>query len=126
MTDDFHTTASKQDIISLIGELEHSYRHALRSAATVKDEARATKYAVYANTIRQLRRKVMSQNLDIDEYSWCLCKSTACIRQLSYELFNGDIELLKEIDNLVDEVWSNALGEDISGCEACREDKRAV
>lgn len=63
---------------------------------------------------------------DIDSKHWCLCKSAACLRQLVYEVNGDDSELLVEVDNLVDSIWGDATGEDLSDCEACISDKNSV
>ncbi len=71
-----------------------------------------------------MRRNYMSKHFaDIDSKHWCLCKSTACLRQLAYEVDGSDRDFLSEIDTIVDEVWESATGEDLSDCSACREDK---
>lgn len=58
----------------------------------------------------------------ISSRDWCLCKSAACLRQLTYEVAEMDYEELRDIDNLVDDIWGNALGEDLSDCESCLSD----
>lgn len=125
-----HTKASTSDRIALVGELEHSRRHALRSAVTLSIEEKpeeAFKFLVWAKQLQDLRRKYMAKHFgSIDTKHWCLCKSTACLRQLAYETEGDDIDFLVEIDNLVDEVWSDATGEDLSDCTACADDKKAA
>ena len=74
-----------------------------------------------------MRRNYMGKHFaNIDAKHWCLCKSTACLRQLAYEVEGDDIEFLVEVDNLVDGVWGDALGEDLSDCSACKADKGEV
>lgn len=127
MEQDFHDKAALQDIISLTGELEHSYRHALRSMYSSSDSADAIHYATIAIRLRELRRTVMKNHLPkMDEKDWCLCKSTACIRQLLYETFEGETEEFKSVEELVDLVWSRATKTDLSGCEACHNDIAAA
>lgn len=124
-----HTKAGTSDRIALVGELEHSRRHALRSAVTLSIEEKpeeAFKFLVWAKQLQDLRRKYMAKHFgNIDTKHWCLCKSTACLRQLAYETEGDDIDFLVEIDNLVDEVWGDATGEDLSDCIACADDKKA-
>ena len=68
----------------------------------------------------------MAKNFpDISDQDWCLCKAAASLRQLAYETANADIETLKEIDTLVDDIWEAATGEDLSDCVACKDDKNA-
>ncbi len=123
-----HAKASIADNILIIGELEHIRRHALRSAVSVfsdsegKDEHIA--YLILAHRAKNLRRDYMAKYFgDISEQDWCLCKAAASLRQLAYEVASSDIDTLKEIDTLVDDIWSKATGEDLSDCVACKDDK---
>ena len=63
---------------------------------------------------------------DLADTDWCLCKSAACLRQIAYEVCEGDSLELKEIDDFVDEIWGSALNMDLSDCLVCREDRNAV
>ena len=125
-----HAKASVSDRIAIIGELEHSRRHALRSAVTLSIEEKAEeafKFLVWAKQLQDMRRVYMGKHFgNIDAKHWCLCKSAACLRQLAYEVEGDDSEFLVEIDNLVDEIWGDATGEDLSDCEACLSDKKSV
>lgn len=122
-----YTTRNTVDIISLIGELEHTRRHALRAAVTASNEEKrdeAFAYQMVATTAQNRRRELTTQNFpDLDEKDWCLVKCAACLRQLNYETFTEDPGTLAEIDGLVDEMLEIATGEDLSGCAACREDR---
>lgn len=110
------------DQIALVGELEHLRRHAERSAVVAKENDKDfVHYLIIAEKARDIRRKVMAE-LGLDELDHCMCKSASCIRQLAYETDDGNSELLKELDELVDKVWGHALDMDLSGCQACRED----
>lgn len=125
-----HAKASTSDRISLVSELEHMRRHALRSAIVLSIEEKSEesfKFLVWAKQLQDMRRKYMGKHFaNIDAKHWCLCKSTACLRQLAYEVEGDDIEFLVEVDNLVDGVWGDALGEDLSDCSACVADKGEV
>lgn len=127
-----HEKASTSDRIALIGELEHIQRHALRSAVSLYDEDKPDdynwlKYATIAKEAKDMRREVQNKYFDsLSQYDWCLCKSAACLRQIAYEVFTGDTKELREIDDLVDEIWGNALDMDLSDCEACKSDKSMV
>lgn len=121
-----YSNANISDKILAIGELEHIYRHALRSMVSpnIPDEERIW-YAVLAKQTKEARRKFMSENFgDIPDELWCLAKASASLRQLSYESFDGNMESVKSIDALVDSIWSKITGEDMTGCKACTEDKK--
>lgn len=59
---------------------------------------------------------------ELKETDWCLLKVCAELRSLAYEVCEGDVEELKEIEDLIDEITGRALGVDMSLCLACRED----
>lgn len=129
-----HAKAGTADKIALVGELCHIERHALRSALSlVGEEERddsdlsSTEYLIIAKRAKELRREYMRKHFgEIDQYSWCLCKSAACLRQLAYEVAEGDAEELREIDDLVDEIWGKTLKQDLSDCSSCKEDRGVV
>lgn len=129
-----HNKASVADKIRLIGELEHARAHALRSAASALGEERddsdstegeeSTRYLIIAKQAQTLRREYMRKHFgELKDSDWCLCKSAACLRQIAYEVCEGDAEELREIDDFVDQIWGEALGMDLSDCVACREDR---
>lgn len=133
-----HKKAGVADKIALIGELEHSRRHALRSAVVAKSEEdkENSEYdsenfdsfslLVFASQAKNMRRAIMQKHFgDIDSKYWCLCKSAAAIRQIAYEL-DLDVETLQEIDNFVDDIWGSATNQDLSDCVACKEDKETI
>jgi hypothetical protein len=125
-----HKKGSTSDRIAVVSELEHARRHAIRSAIVLYTEEKpeeAFKFLVWAKQLQDMRRAYMGKHFaNIDTKHWCLCKSTACLRQLAYEVEGDDCEFLTEIDNLVDQVWGDALGEDLSDCEACKDDKKSA
>jgi len=127
-----HEKAGVSDKIALIGELEHVQRHALRSAVSLykedePEESRWLHYAIIAKEAKEMRRKIQNKYFgELSQYDWCLCKSAACLRQIAYEVIPSDTKELKEIDDLVDNIWGDALHMDLSDCEACRDDKNAV
>ena len=125
-----HKKGSTSDRIAVVGELEHARRHAIRSAIVLYTEEKAEdafKFLVWAKQLMDMRRAYMGKHFaNVDSKHWCLCKSAACLRQLAYEVEGDDSEFLTEVDNLVDQVWGDALGEDLSDCEACKEDKSAI
>jgi hypothetical protein len=122
-----HAKAGTSDRISVVGELEHARRHALRSAIVLAIEEKpeeSFKFLVWAKQLMDLRRSYMGKHFaNVSSKHWCLCKSTACLRQLAYEVEGDDSEFLVAVDNLVDEIWGDALGEDLSDCEACKSDR---
>ena len=122
-----HAKAGTGDRIALISELEHSRRHAIRSAIVLYTEEKpedAFTFLVWAKQLMDLRRSYMGKHFaNVDTKHWCLCKSTACLRQLAYEVEGDDSEFLTEVDNLVDQIWSDATGEDLSDCTVCKDDK---
>lgn len=124
-----HDKASVSDKIRLIGELEHIRSHALRSAASVwteEDDSEAVKYLIMAKRAQTLRREYMKNHFSgIKDTDWCLCKASATLRQILYEVNDGWPEELKEIDDFVDEIWGQALGMDLSDCVACKEDRES-
>lgn len=122
-----HDTASIADRISVISELEHGYRHAVRSAVAVweeDDDSDSVQYLIWARRFRELRREYMRKHFgDLKERDWCLFKVCASLRQLVYEVCEGDAEELKELEDLIDEITGTALGKDLSACESCRRDR---
>ena len=122
-----HGKASVADKIRLISELEHIRAHALRSAVSAweeEDDSDTTKYLLIAKRAQSIRRDYMKKHFgNLKDTDWCLCKSAACLRQVAYEVCEGDALELKEIDDFVDEIWGQALDMDLSDCIACRDDK---
>lgn len=125
-----HAKAGASDKIALVAELEHARRHALRAAASVwgeEDDSESNRYLILAKRAQELRREYMRKHFDeIKDTDWCLCKSAACIRQIAYEVCEGDSLELKELDDFVDEIWGEAIGVDLSDCVACKDDREAA
>lgn len=118
-----HKTASIADDIRLVSELEHIRAHALRSAVVAEGAEDEMFYLLTAQRAKELRRQFMQEHYPgIDSKLWCLCKSAACLRQVAYEVWGEKAEFLKQLDELVDDIWGKATGEDLSACEACRKD----
>ena len=121
-----HAKAGVSDKIALVAELEHIQRHALRSAVVAQGTDDEMFYLVLARQLKQLRRDYMNKHFgDIDNKLWCLCKSTACLRQLAYETWAEDAEMLTQIDQIVDDVWGKATKQNLSDCSSCIEDRKA-
>ena len=123
-----HAKAGVGDRIAAIGEMEHLRRHALRSAISLEEgNESAFSYLVWAKTLQDMRREYMRKHFgEIDDKLWCMCKSAACLRQLAYEVDGDDVNFLKEVDNLVDDIWGTAVNKDLSDCETCRSDREEV
>ena len=124
-----HSKASVADKISLISELEHGRRHCVRAAASAwreEDDSESVQYLLWAKRFQTLRRDYMKKHFsDFKETDWCLIKVCAELRSLVYEVCEGDVEELKEFEDLIDEITGKALGMDMSSCLACREDKES-
>ena len=125
-----HDKASVSDKMRLISELEHIRAHALRSAASAlgeeSDDSDSTRYILLAKRAQSLRRDYMQKHFpNIKDTDWCLCKSAACLRQIAYEVCEGDVVELRELDDFVDEIWGGALDMDLSDCVACKDDREA-
>ena len=122
-----HSKASVADKIALIGELQHGRRHCVRSAAAAwreEDDSDSIQYLLWAQRFQEIRRDYMKKHFgDLKETDWCLLKVCAELRSLVYEVCEGDVEELKELEDLIDEITGKALGMDMSSCLACRDDR---
>ena len=123
-----HAKAGVGDRIAAVGEMEHLRRHALRSAISSEEGSElAFSCLVWAKQLQDMRREYMRKHFgEIDDKLWCMCKSAACLRQLAYEVDGDDANFLKEVDNLVDDIWGTAINKDLSDCESCRADREEV
>lgn len=123
-----HAKAGVGDRIATVGEIEHLRRHALRSAISSEEGSElAFSCLVWAKQLQDMRREYMRKHFgEIDDKLWCMCKSAACLRQLAYEVDGDDADFLKEVDNLVDDIWGTAVNKDLSDCESCRSDREEV
>lgn len=123
-----HAKAGVGDRIATVGEMEHLRRHALRSAISSEEGSElAFSCLVWAKQLQDMRREYMRKHFgEIDDKLWCMCKSSACLRQLAYEVDGDDINFLKEVDNLVDDIWGTAVNKDLSDCESCRSDREEL
>ena len=123
-----HNKASVADKIALLGELQHGRRHCVRSAASAwreEDDSESIQYLLWAKRFQGIRRDYMKKHFgELKETDWCLLKVCAELRSLVYEVCEGDVEELKELEDLIDEITGRALGMDMSSCLACREDRQ--
>lgn len=122
-----HARANVADKLLLIGQLEHGRNHCVRSAASVwkeEDDSDSFQYLVWAKRFQEIRREYMRKHFgELKETDWCLIKVCASLRQLTYEVCEGDTEELKEIEDIIDEITGRALDMDLSSCASCREDR---
>lgn len=122
-----YKTLNTSDHIRVIGELEHLYAHAMRSKQVAWGTDDEVFYQVIANKAKALRRKYMRTYFpECDDKLWCLGKASASLRQVVYESDEGNTELIKDVDDIVDEIWQKISGRDLSDCESCRSDKNEV
>lgn len=120
-----YQTLNISDHIAAVGEMEHLYRHAMRSKQVAKGTDDEVFYQVIANKAKALRRKYMRTYFpDCDDKLWCLGKASASLRQVAYEADEGHTELVREVDDLVDEIWGRISHKDLSGCRSCVDDKK--
>ena len=120
-----YQTLNISDHIRAISELEHIYSHAMRSKQVALGTDDEVFYQVIANKAKTLRRKYMRTYFpDCDDKLWCLGKASASLRQVTYEADEGHTELVKEVDDLVDEIWGRISYTDLSGCESCKADRK--
>lgn len=125
MDNEFHESASISDKITVLGELEHVYYHAKKSAGVkVEDEEAEAFFQTVAVMAQDFRRRYMKKHFpDCPEEMWCLGKAVEIARQRIYEADGGDSEDLNDINNLWSYIWGKITGKDLSGCSNCREDK---
>lgn len=125
-----HGKASVADKIALIGELQHGRRHCVRSAASAwreEDDSESIQYLLWAKRFQEIRRDYMKKHFgELKETDWCLIKVCAELRSLVYEVCEGDVEELKELEDLIDEITGKAFKRDMSSCVACKDDAGVV
>ena len=113
-------TANLADQITTVGEIEHAYYHALKSASSV-EEIDAVYYLTVASMLKDFRRRFMRDHFpDIKETDWCLLKAIETIRQRVYETSNSSYADLKEVNDLWSLITEHIFGVDMSGCASCR------
>ena len=121
-----HKLMSTVDILSLIGELEHLRRHCLLAVINAPEE-HTLRYLVLASQCQRTRRKLQKKYFGkVEERDWCIVKSASRLLQMTEETANDDLDELRELKELVDSAILIATGEDISFCEACRQDADMV
>lgn len=117
-------TANLADQISVMGFCEHVYDHCCKSAAVSKKED-AVFYMTIADMIKEYRRNFMKKHFpDVKDEDWCLLKSIEQVRQRVYESAHTSYDDLKGVNDIWSEVTEHIFGVDMSGCSACKEDKK--
>lgn len=116
--------ANLADQVTLVGEIEHAYYHALKSASSV-EERDAIFYLTIASMLKDFRRRFMRERFpNIKEEDWCLLKALETIRQRTYESANDSYKDIKEVNDVWALVMEHIFGIDMSGCSACRAEKQ--
>jgi len=122
-----YQTLNISDHIRAISELEHIYSHSIRSKQVAEGTEDEVFYQTIANKAKALRRKYMKTYFpDCPDELWCLGKASASLRQVVYEADEGHTELVKEADDLVDEIWGRISHTDLYGCKICSDDKSEI
>jgi hypothetical protein len=120
-----YQTLNISDHIRAISEMEHIYSHSIRSKQVTEGTEDEVFYQTIANKAKALRRKYMKTYFpDCPDELWCLGKASASLRQVVYEADEGHTELVKEADDLVDEIWGRITKEDLWGCQSCKSDRQ--
>ena len=113
--------ANLADQITVVGDLEHLYMHALKSASVAEDWVY---YMTVADLAKQFRRKFMKEHFpNAKDEDWCMLKAVDTIRQRVYESCNTSHEDLVEVNNLWSLITEHIFGIDMSNCVACAEDR---
>lgn len=118
-----HKILSTADMVYLVGQLEHMRLHCLLAASNAKNDEEVVSLLVLAKQCMDTRRKYMADHFgNVETRHWCMVKVAGTLYQLMEELGGGDIEELQSIKNIADSAVKIATGEDITGCESCKQD----
>lgn len=118
--------ANLSDQITVVGECEHIYMHACKSAAVSNPED-AIFYQTLADMTKNFRRKFMKEHFpNVKEEDWCLLKATDALRQRVYESAATSHDDLRDVNNLWAMTMEHVFGVDLSGCTACKKDSELV
>ena len=116
--------ANLSDQITVIGNLEHLYYHALKAASTLEEEE-AVFYLTLADMVKQFRREYMREHFPkVEDKDWCILKAIETIRQRVYESSNLSHKDIKEVNNIWSMATEHIFGVDMSGCSSCAEDRK--
>ena len=120
-----HKSKTVADRITALGELQHAYYHAKKSAGVMVDDPEAEGFfQIIAEECRQFRRDYQAKHFsNCPDELWCLGKAVEEARQRIYESDEGDSEDIRRIDNIWSQVWGRISGLDLSGCVSCADDR---
>ena len=119
-----YDTANLADQISVVGFCEHAYDHCCKSAAVSKKED-AVFYMTIADMVKEYRRNFMKKHFpNVKDEDWCLLKSIEQVKQRVYESAHTSYDDLKGVNDIWSEVTEHIFGVDMSGCTACKEDRK--
>lgn len=117
-------SANLSDQITVIGNCEHLYYHALKAASTLEEDE-AVFYLTLADMVKQFRRDYMREHFPkVEDKDWCILKAIETIRQRVYESSNLSHKNIKEANNIWSMVTEHIFGVDMSGCSSCAEDRK--
>ena len=78
-----------------------------------------------ADMIKDFRRRFMKKHFpNVKDEDWCLLKAIEQVKQRVYESAHTSHDDLKEINDIWSEITEHIFGIDMSGCIACKEDKK--
>lgn len=118
--------ANLSDQITVVGEAEHIYMHACKSAA-VSSPDDAIFYQTLADMTKNFRRKFMREHFpNVKEEDWCLVKAVDALRQRVFESAATSHDNLRDVNNLWAMTMEHVFGVDLSGCMACKKDSEPV
>lgn len=117
-----HHIMGLADKVKLLGDLEHTRSHCVRSAHVAETDDEKFYYQVKSEQAKRIRREVQAKWLNAPEKDWCLVKTSARLKWLNEEVLSDDLETFSKIEDLADDLLSHALNEDLSGCASCRDD----
>lgn len=114
------------DRITVVGELEHLYYHAKKSASTTAGTDDEPFHLELAAKTKAFRRAYMSKYFpECPDELWCEGKAVEAMRQRVYEADEGDATDLAMADELWAMVWGQITGLDLYGCASCAEDRES-
>lgn len=118
--------ANLADQITAVGELEHIFYHANKSASVVPKE-KAVFYQTVADMTKEFRRDFMRRHFpNVTDEDWCLLKAVETVRQRVYESAHTSYEDLKAVNDLWSIITEHIFGVDMSGCAVCKADKDGI
>lgn len=115
--------ANLADQITVIGNCEHIFYHANKSASVVPKE-KAVFYQTVADMTKEFRRDFTRRHFpNVTDEDWCLLKAVETVRQRVYESAHTYYEDLKAVNDLWSIITEHIFGVDMSGCSSCASDR---